>query len=389
MRRPGGLWAAIAISAALATTILGGSPALAEDYPSWSDVEAAKGDETAKQAEVDRISTLLTGLEARAAELGDAAVQKGAEYGQAQADLQRASTRADTIQQQADAADAAAETTTQQVGRLAAQIYRSGGDGLGLDALFDEDQADALLYRLGAMSKLTEQAGSMQEQAEAQKNTASLLSEQAGIERTERDRLAAEAQKRLDEARAAQEAADAEVEQQKQLSETLYAQLASLKDTTAQLEESYRQGQIAAEQYRQQQEAAARDAAAESDDDDSSGGGDGGGLVPPPPGAVIADPATAKAYAQEQLNARGWGGNEFNCLVALWNRESGWRVTARNPSSGAYGIPQSLPGSKMASAGADWQTNAATQVNWGLGYIAARYGSPCGAWAHSQNVGWY
>jgi len=75
--------------------------------------------------------------------------------------------------------------------------------------------------------------------------------------------------------------------------------------------------------------------------------------------------------------------------VSLWNKESGWNYQAQNRSSGAYGIPQALPGSKMSSAGGDWQTNAATQVRWGLGYILGRYGSPCGAWDHSQSVGWY
>ncbi|MCY7287980.1 MAG: G5 domain-containing protein, partial [Cryobacterium sp.] len=73
----------------------------------------------------------------------------------------------------------------------------------------------------------------------------------------------------------------------------------------------------------------------------------------------------------------------------LWNKESGWRVNAENSSSGAYGIPQALPGSKMATAGDDWQTNPATQIQWGLGYISGRYGTPCGAWAHSSDVGWY
>ena len=84
-----------------------------------------------------------------------------------------------------------------------------------------------------------------------------------------------------------------------------------------------------------------------------------------------------------------WGDDEFACLVALWNKESGWRVGAYNAGSGAYGIPQALPGSKMASAGADWETNPATQITWGLGYISGRYGTPCGAWGHSQAKGWY
>jgi hypothetical protein len=113
--------------------------------------------------------------------------------------------------------------------------------------------------------------------------------------------------------------------------------------------------------------------------------GTGGWSVP----FVTPDPGSAQAIAYEMVLARGWGDDEFACLVALWNRESGWRVNAYNKGSGAYGIPQSLPGSKMASAGADWETNPATQITWGLGYIGGRYGSPCGAWGHSERVGWY
>lgn len=95
-----------------------------------------------------------------------------------------------------------------------------------------------------------------------------------------------------------------------------------------------------------------------------------------------------RGIAQGMLASYGWSASQFNCLDPLWMRESGWRVSASNPS-GAYGIPQALPGSKMAGAGADWQTNPATQIEWGLGYIKGRYGSPCGAWAHFQSNGWY
>ena len=107
------------------------------------------------------------------------------------------------------------------------------------------------------------------------------------------------------------------------------------------------------------------------------------------PPFVAPDPGTAQAIAYSMVMERGWGDGEFACLVALWNKESGWRVNAYNAGSGAYGIPQSLPGSKMASAGADWETNPATQIAWGLGYIGGRYGTPCGAWGHSQAKGWY
>jgi hypothetical protein len=112
-------------------------------------------------------------------------------------------------------------------------------------------------------------------------------------------------------------------------------------------------------------------------------------VTPVAPAAGVPDPGSAQAIALQMVTARGWGADEFNCLVALWNRESGWNVYAHNASSGAYGIPQALPGDKMASAGADWATNAATQITWGLSYIEGRYGTPCGAWAASESQGWY
>ncbi len=97
-----------------------------------------------------------------------------------------------------------------------------------------------------------------------------------------------------------------------------------------------------------------------------------------------------QSYARDLcLNTYGWTENDFQCLVKLWNRESGWNPNAHNKSSGAHGIPQSLPASKMASEGADYYTNGKTQIRWGLKYIKGRYGSPSNAWAHSQQKGWY
>jgi hypothetical protein len=104
-------------------------------------------------------------------------------------------------------------------------------------------------------------------------------------------------------------------------------------------------------------------------------------------------PASAASGSPQQiaegmLGQFGWS-DQFSCLDALWNVESGWNPTAENPNSGAYGIPQALPGSKMASAGPDWQTGAATQILWGLRYIQSTYGSPCAAWSHEEATGWY
>jgi len=107
-----------------------------------------------------------------------------------------------------------------------------------------------------------------------------------------------------------------------------------------------------------------------------------------PAGPPVA-PGTAQAVAKAMLPKYGWKGEEqYNCLYQLWNRESGWRTTAGRVD-GPYGIPQANPGSKMASAGPNWRTDAATQIRWGLGYIKGRYGSPCGAWSHFQANHWY
>ena len=122
------------------------------------------------------------------------------------------------------------------------------------------------------------------------------------------------------------------------------------------------------------------------------------GEPPPTPkptqsvGGSVGDPVPAgeaQRIERAMLPSYGWNpSTQFGCLVNIWNRESGWRVTAANPS-GAYGIPQALPGSKMAKFGSDWRTNARTQIKWGLWYIQSTYGSPCDAWAHWQKYSSY
>jgi Transglycosylase SLT domain len=102
--------------------------------------------------------------------------------------------------------------------------------------------------------------------------------------------------------------------------------------------------------------------------------------------AASGDPRT---IAKAMLGQFQWQASQFSDLDKLWFHESGWQVSATNPGSGAYGIPQSLPASQMASAGPDWRTNPATQIKWGLTYIHDRYGSPSGAWAHEQSRNWY
>lgn len=99
--------------------------------------------------------------------------------------------------------------------------------------------------------------------------------------------------------------------------------------------------------------------------------------------------ATPRQVARQMLGSFGWSQRQFPYLNWLWNAESGWNVYAQNPYSGAYGIPQALPGAKMATAGPDWRTSARTQIRWGLRYIRGTYGSPRLAWDHEVAYGWY
>jgi hypothetical protein len=113
---------------------------------------------------------------------------------------------------------------------------------------------------------------------------------------------------------------------------------------------------------------------------------DPGGAVTATEDLTNQDPRT---IARAMLAEFGFGSDQFSCLDSLYVSESGWNVHADNPASSAYGIPQALPGSKMSSAGSDWENNAATQIRWGLGYIRDSYGTPCSAWSFKQGHNWY
>ncbi len=146
------------------------------------------------------------------------------------------------------------------------------------------------------------------------------------------------------------------------------------------------------EQQAQQEAAQQAQSAGDGQAAQSNGSGEGSNSSAPAPSAnpgAGTDPDSAKAIARSMMAGHGWGDSEFTCLESLWTRESNWNYQAENASSGAYGIPQALPGSKMSEIADDWATNPTTQITWGLNYISGRYGTPCSAWAHSESVGWY
>jgi peptidoglycan DL-endopeptidase CwlO len=230
----------------------------------------------------------------------------------------------------------------------------------------------SLLYRLGALDRIGGSSSAMLQHAVAEQRQAASLGDQAKVAAGIRDRLARQATLLAARAAAAERAAAAQVAETKQRSATLQAQLKTLNATYKRTQDQYKQGQAA-------KAAAAAAGRAHANSTLPSGGSGGGSL----------SPDAARAYAASRMSSYGWGSGESECLGWLWYRESGWRWNAYNTSSGAYGIPQSLPASKMASAGADWRTSSATQINWGLGYLKARYGSPCAAWSHETAYSWY
>ncbi|MDQ0825663.1 hypothetical protein QFZ60_001836 [Arthrobacter sp. B2I5] len=282
--------------------------------------------------------------------------------------------------------------------------------------------------------------------AAAAGKVAAALREQEQLARSERERLSGEARAKSEAARSARDALDRQVAGEQQHGGGLTAQLAALRGTTAALEGEYRQGQAARaayeaaqaakraaaeEQARRQAEAAAKAATAAARQPHQPGAPAATGanpvqvdpapansapaapanhqapavpdapptapalpsppavVVPSVPGGAVNDPAGAKSYASGRPAAFGWGQDQFLCLARLWTKESNWLTTATNAWSGAYGIARALPPGKYASAGSDWLTSYGTQVEWGLGYIRDRYGSPCGAWNHSTSLNWY
>jgi hypothetical protein len=422
---------ALAVLLAASLSVL---PASAEEdappggYPSWQDVQNAKQSEAGKAAEVSRINDLLGGLQSQAETLGNAAVTSAAEYAAAESALQAASSKVDVLTAQTARAGAELGQYKKEIGALAAQSYKTGGTNMGFFLALDAVQTNSI-QGLNVVQLVTDKMATLVNKSAAAERVSRALAEQEQAAKAERERLSVDARTKLDAAQSAQQAMSRKIAEQQEHSEELTAQLASLKGTTAAVEGEFRQGQAAlaayetaqaakraaaAEQARQQAEAAARAAAlAAAQKPVNPAPAPPGQPVPAPPaapnpapgptpapapppvvapsvpGGAVNDPAAAKSYAAGRLSAYGWGQDQFQCLAQLWTKESNWLTTATNPYSGAYGIAQALPPGKYASAGSDWLTSYRTQIEWGLGYIRDRYGSPCGAWSHSVQYNWY
>jgi hypothetical protein len=372
-----GIGAALAVAVPLATA----APARADDYPSWGEVQAAQANAAAEQAEYDKIAALITQLQDAATAAANDELKKMFEYSQAKSALDAQTAKLESINQQVTSAQKDASQAKTQYGKLASQLYISGGGSLTAKLLLGTGTGGSagtngdLLDQLGAMSQLTDHMSQLQNYAKQKQNVVTSLQAQANQAEGIRTSLEQDADAKYKAAQAAKAAADAALATEQQQGAVLQAQAASLNQQAATLAQQRRDG-------------LARDQANQSA---STGGGSDSNIDTSASCTGGCSPGAAQAYASGVLGSYGWGQDQMSCLIDLWNMESGWRWNAYNSSSAAYGIPQSLPGSKMASAGGDWMTNGNTQIRWGLSYISGRYGTPCGAWNFemSHDPHWY
>lgn len=284
--------------------ILLASPAWAASYPSWDDVQRAKANEASKASQVTRIEGLISQLEQDVANKQAVAEQLGYEYELAQQAYEDAAERASSLQEQAVAEERRAAEAAGKLGRLAAQQSRTGGDDTSLELFFSDSaaSADDLLARLGTMDQLLAANQNVYADAMAARNNAQSLSDQAAVARDERDRLKQEAEQKMVAAQEAATAAQAALDAQAQHLDTLQAQLAALKDTTAKTVADYRAGVEAARKAREERERRARAEAARraaeeerrrreaaeaaAGNGNGNGGGGGGGNGGSPAGEV-------------------------------------------------------------------------------------------------------
>ena len=356
--------AAAAVTAAVALAVpaapaSAAAPSPGPTVPSAGEVSKAQEAADAVAAEVAEITAEVEAAQARLETLQRAVSDSVAAHEQATKDLADAEEAVRQATLDLALARSASAAADRALSGSAALMYMQGGDLQSLTTL--------LLSPPGVMSDLSvvmdQQADGARESFDAARAAAAEAKRQEFLFTSARDGEAA----LLESAEAKRVATEKEAAKAGKEAATLGARQEALTARLAELEQG------AADL------AGLREAAAAL----------GGTLI-----GVQASGTSARAsqeIARTMVTARGWGAGEFTCLVTLWTRESGWSWSATNPSSGAYGIPQSLPGWKMASAGSDWLTNPATQISWGLGYIEDRYGTPCRAYEAflSRSPHWY
>jgi len=367
--------------------VLGGSPAQAASYPTWDDVQAARSSESAKASEVSRIQGLLDQLASDATTAQAEAERLGAEFEQAQADADAGAAKLAELQSQADEKAAVADASEQRAGQVSAQLARTGGGDVSSQLVGDTEQADDLLYRLGAMSKLTEQTDGIRQQAVNDRNVAQSLSDQAKVASDALVKLQGAAQVSMDEAQAASDAAAAAVAAQQENESRLQGQLAVLQDQSLQTEADYATGVEVARQAEEARKAAAAAEAARQAE----------ALRQQRAAAAAARPSTPSAPAPAPSAGGGSSGGGGASSGSGWVRPSagymssgyGMRV---NPVTGVYRMHDGIdlaPGCNSPIYAATSGTVTFAGLTGGYGnYIQVSHGGGVStAYGHIVNGG--
>jgi len=332
----------IAVLCATAILSTGVSPAWAKDYPSWSDVIAARANQAASQAKVTEIQGLLAQLANELAAAEADAAKKGEAYQLAEETFFEATVEAEELQAEADAAAALATESQTRAGQLAAQIARTGSNDLTINIFLNGDSAGDLLATMGQAGKISEQANKIYEQAVQDKNTAEALTDKAEVAKKVLEQLKIEAEAAFQEAQAATEAAAAALAASETHRVELEAQLSALTSATVQTEADYKAGveaeraRVAAEKAaadaKRASDAAAAAAAAASRPASSSGGG--GGATYTGGGSTVSG----------EVNGNGWANPATGRITSGYGYRihpvsGGTRLHSGTDIAGGCGIP--------------------------------------------------
>lgn len=385
-------------------------------YPTQQEVDAAKAAAVTGAARVVEIEREYAAATDRLLVLQQEVSDAMAVVAAAQAELEVRTAALADAQAEATRAAKRRDGATVALRRDAALMYQDQSGGLGqLTAFLGGREPQEIADVSSTMGQVAEQRRTNLHVATDAANVAREATRRAEVARRQQE----SAKDAADEAsRAAQDRADAALAESERIQAEQHrrvTELARLRNVAVKVEQDRQDGlaaeaarraaeeaarrKAAAEAARRKAEEAARQRAAEESARKAAEArrqaeqrtNSSSGVSRSTPTRPTGGGGDARAIAQGLLGSYGWGGDQWSCLDQLWVGESGWNWWATNPSSGAYGIPQSLPASKMASAGPDWLTNPRTQIVWGMGYIKNRYGSPCAAWSFwlSQSPHWY
>lgn len=367
------------------------------ELPSWSEIEKAKTDIREKQKQIHAINLALNRLSQRLNEASDRVLKLSADYTVGENNLEIIDNSLSNLNLQRRNAQKSIVESSKQINRVITGMFQGSLIAFDLDAF---KVPDGLLYGLTVMNRYTGNLSNFRNKMFASYNSFSYIQRQIEETRLLQKKLIVSVDAKRAEAVKSVEKLKLDMARKRDLSTRLLSMLASLKGTTLAKEKQLKQEEerAAIAKTEPARSTGINTKIIEIDSNTSKTGGrtrknknkkDDSNPLYLLAISGLPKREEAKRYAKKRVFDRGWNEKEWKCLEILWTRESTWRWNAYNLSSGAYGIPQALPGSKMANIADDWMTNQNTQIEWGLSYITSRYKTPCKAWEFWQKSNWY